>query len=135
MRRLIQAQLEEWFHSPHRKPLVLKGARQVGKTFAVNEFGKTFIEGQNRGKYHYLDLKKERDLHSIFQDTQDIKKIIEFIELKKRTKILPGKDLIFFEIKAKIDFTHASFVNSFIYLITSSDFVTFLIMCVTEFGG
>jgi len=97
MRRLIRSNLQDWYSSPHRKPLVLKGARQVGKTFAVNEFGRTVVEGQNGGRYHYFDLKKERDLHSIFQETQDIKKILEFIELKKQTKITAGRDLIFLD--------------------------------------
>ena len=40
--REILQQLEQWKQSPNRKPLILRGARQVGKTTVVNEFGKTY---------------------------------------------------------------------------------------------
>ena len=44
MQRTIRTQLQKWFQSPDRKPLILKGARQVGKTFAINQFGRQTIK-------------------------------------------------------------------------------------------
>ena len=49
-KREIQSRLEEWRQSSRRKPLVLRGARQVGKTTVVNQFGRTF------DNYIYLNL-------------------------------------------------------------------------------
>lgn len=97
MKRLIAHSLKKWLESPQRKPLVLQGARQVGKTYSVNAFGKEIIEKQKNGKYHYIDLKKELDLHSIFQENQDPEKILKLIELKKKTPIHRTQDLVFFD--------------------------------------
>ena len=44
MRRFIIEKLKEWKESKYRKPLILKGARQVGKTYSVLEFGRTHYE-------------------------------------------------------------------------------------------
>src|SRR5262249_44701568 len=94
MKRLIHSQLETWFQDPKRKHLVLKGARQVGKTSALHAFGNEFVTKRHQGRYHSLDLKKEKELHSIFQENQDPKKIIELIELQKRIQINPHIDLL-----------------------------------------
>ena len=51
--RLLLKELQEWKTSIDRKPLVLQGARQVGKTTLVNDFGKTYDQ------YLYLNLEKE----------------------------------------------------------------------------
>ena len=44
MERLIIKKLEQWKNSPHRKPLILRGARQVGKTWVMKEFGKRYFK-------------------------------------------------------------------------------------------
>ena len=53
--RKIQKELQEWKDSPFRKPLVLRGARQTGKTTVINQFSKEF------DTYIYLNLEKESD--------------------------------------------------------------------------
>ena len=52
--RKIQKELQEWKDSPFRKPLVLRGARQTGKTTVINQFSKEF------DTYIYLNLEKEK---------------------------------------------------------------------------
>lgn len=96
MQRRVFEKLAEWYHSADRKPLVLRGARQVGKTFAVTHFGRGIVTKKG-GNYHYIDLKKEENLHSIFQDTNDPQKIIELIEVRKNIKIDVRKDLLFLD--------------------------------------
>ena len=59
-RRDILFHLERWKVDTHRKPLILRGARQVGKTTVVNEFGKQF------DNYLYLNLEK-REAASLFE--------------------------------------------------------------------
>lgn len=94
MKRLIFNQLEQWSEEKDRKPLILRGARQVGKTYAVNHFGHLWSA---KGNYHYVDLKSEKDLHSIFKETNDPKKIIDLISLKKNIRVDCNRDLIFFD--------------------------------------
>ena len=45
MKRFVAEKLEAWKNSPRRKPLVLRGARQVGKTWSVLDFGRSHFEG------------------------------------------------------------------------------------------
>src|SRR5690242_4950616 len=97
LERTALKQLREWYHRPNRKPLVLQGARQVGKTFTVNRLGREFVEAQNEGRYYYFDLAKEDDLHLAFQETHDPKKILQFIELRKNIKFNLERDLVFLD--------------------------------------
>lgn len=93
MKRSISKELATWKHAKKRKPLVLKGARQVGKTWILHEFG----QSQYRDKgysYHYIDLKEMRDFHSIFTETYDPNKIITLLEFQLRQKIDPANDLL-----------------------------------------
>ena len=58
MERLILNKLLEWKNSPYRKPLILKGVRQVGKTWILKEFGKRYYEkeGQFYLTFHTIPL-------------------------------------------------------------------------------
>ena len=60
-KREIQSRLEEWRRSSRRKPLVLRGARQVGKTTVVNQFGRTF------DNYIYPKIRKQSQWQSQLQ--------------------------------------------------------------------
>lgn len=91
MKRMLENQLLEWKESKRRKPLILRGARQVGKTWLVeNVLGKEF---ENCVK---IDLEKKRDLHTYFEGDLDPAVIVSYLELSTE-KITPGKTLLFFD--------------------------------------
>lgn len=69
-KRQLTAQLHEWKNKPNRKPLILRGARQVGKTTLIKEFAKTYKH------LLYLNLEKKAD-SQYFEQTDDVKTIIE----------------------------------------------------------
>lgn len=83
-RNAIQA-LQKWKSSEDRKPLVLKGARQVGKTWLMKEFGASAYE-----HYAYFNFDEEDELKSIFEANKNPQRIIELLSLIAGDKILPG---------------------------------------------
>jgi len=91
MKRLIEQELLQWKKSSRRKPLVLRGARQVGKTWLVEQVLAKDFEG-----FVKIDLEKRRDLHSVFGDNLDPKRILNLLELATG-KIIPGKTLLFLD--------------------------------------
>ena len=82
MYRKIYKKLLEWKNALERKPLMLLGARQVGKTYIIEEFCK-----KNFDNYVYINLDKEENMASIFESTIDPDKIIEMIEIIKNINI------------------------------------------------
>jgi len=84
--------LLKWKNSFDRKPLILKGARQVGKTWLMIEFGKTYYDN-----YVYYNFDEEEELKSIFQKNKNPERIIELLSLLSNTKIYPLKTLIIFD--------------------------------------
>ena len=92
MNRHVINQLLEWKNSDNRKPLVLKGARQVGKTWLMKEFGKNHYEDT-----FYFNFDEEDELKSIFETNKDPYRIVELLGLIKDKKILPKKHLIIFD--------------------------------------
>lgn len=75
MWRLVTDELRKWSDSPRRKPLIVRGARQVGKTWAVNEFATArFSAG------HVVDLERRRDLHRLFDGDLDPRRILGELE-------------------------------------------------------
>jgi len=93
MKRNILKQIEAWQCAPGRKPLVLKGARQVGKTWALQAFGRNQYEALGY-HCHYIDLRERKDLHSIFAETSDPKQIVELLQFRLRVPIDVDRDLI-----------------------------------------
>ena len=91
MERTIYQKLIEWKDSPTRKPLVLLGARQVGKTYILKELGKR--EFQNTV---YINCDNNSFAATLFRDF-DIPRIIHAIEVNYEVKIEVGKTLIFFD--------------------------------------
>ena len=61
MRRFIDDQLQQWQDSTRRKPLILRGARQVGKTWSLKEFGKNYFES-----VALVDLERNPSLRKLF---------------------------------------------------------------------
>ena len=92
MKRRAIAQLALWKESQDRKPLVLKGARQVGKTWLMEEFGRQYYQD-----YFYFNFDEEEELKSIFKSNKDPLRIVELLGMLKGKKIFPGTHLIIFD--------------------------------------
>lgn len=90
-RNAIEALLK-WKNDEERKPMVLKGARQVGKTWLMKEFGKNHYDN-----YVYFNFDEEDELQSIFETNKNPKRIIELLSLVAGEKILPGTTLVIFD--------------------------------------
>jgi predicted AAA+ superfamily ATPase len=91
MHRTASDYLKKWLHSPIRMPLVIRGARQTGKSYLVEKFAK------NHFKYQAMvNLEVDKHLHSIF-DTLDPKKICQTISATSDVSIVPGKTLLFLD--------------------------------------
>lgn len=88
--RDILASLKQWKNDTHRKPLVLRGARQVGKTTLINEFGKEF------DNYLYLNLEK-KEAQDIFELSLPLKDLLPFIFAHCRKIKQAGNILIFID--------------------------------------
>lgn len=95
MYRKAIEELKQWKSRKNRKPLILRGARQVGKTWLMQEFASTCYE-----KYVYINFEDEEVLQHVFEDNFDIDRIIESIELRFSTSITNDTLLIFDEIQS-----------------------------------
>ena len=84
--------LVTWKASDGRKPLVLRGARQVGKTWLMKEFGERFYNS-----YVYFNFDEEDELRSIFETSKNPHRIVELLSMIAGEKILPGETLILFD--------------------------------------
>lgn len=91
MQRTIIQQLIEWKNNPDRKPLVLKGARQIGKTWILKEFGKTQYQ-----HVAYIRCDNEPVANNLFAD-YNISRIVKVVEAITKVPIIPGKTLIIFD--------------------------------------
>ena len=96
MERNALQKLIEWNNNSRKKPLIIWGARQVGKTYLVEElFAKTFY----KNNYIYIDCKKEDEIREFCSETANARKIIEYISLRKGRQINEKTLLIFDEIQ------------------------------------
>ncbi len=82
---------DKWFRKEKRKPLVIRGARQVGKTVAVTLFGE-----KNFKDVIVLNLEKD-EYSSMFQRLMPVTDLIQLIQLRTRKKIIPGSTLLFID--------------------------------------
>ncbi len=92
MRRLLFDKLVEWKDSPYRKPLILWGARQVGKTWLMKEFGNRCFDGAV-----YISFYNNSRIYSIFEDDYDVRRIINALEINLHVNIIPGRTLLIFD--------------------------------------
>lgn len=92
MERFILKKLLAWKDSPYRKPLILKGVRQVGKTWILKEFGKSYYENMA-----YFNFDENPDYKQFFETTKDIERILQNLMLASGQKIEPEKTLIIFD--------------------------------------
>lgn len=89
MKRKITQQLIEWKNSSTRKPLIVNGARQVGKTFILREFGR-----ENYKNTVYVNLESNGTVASLFNDDISPSKLIKYLEAETGERILPNETLI-----------------------------------------
>ena len=92
MKRFILDELVKWKGSKYRKPLILKGARQIGKTYILQQFGKENYEG-----VAYFNFDHDEDLYNLFTNTKDPKRLLEQLAFIYGKAIIPGKTLIIFD--------------------------------------
>jgi uncharacterized protein len=93
MIRLKANELSHWKNKPGRKPLILNGARQVGKSYLVKEFGKTAFNGN----IVVINFEKQKQIHQIFEKDIDIPRIIFELNAALNTNIEAGKTLLFLD--------------------------------------
>ena len=92
MERDCMKRLLEWKKSKFRKPLVLYGARQVGKTWIMKEFGKNYYEDTA-----YFNFEENSALSTLFRQNKNAKRLIELLTMIHGKAIVPGKTLIIFD--------------------------------------
>ena len=92
MKRDIYPRLAAWKLSPRRKPLILDGARQVGKTYALKHFGRTSYE-----KMAYFNFEKDEKLAGYFNETLEPRQLIKMLALHLNVVIEPKNTLIIFD--------------------------------------
>jgi uncharacterized protein len=85
-----------WKDKPNRKPLIVNGARQVGKSWLIKHFGETYFQG----KTHIINFERNKQLHAIFKADFDTKRIIFELNLALNISIEAGHLLFFDEIQA-----------------------------------
>jgi hypothetical protein len=93
MKRIISLKLLEWKEKSDRKPLIIRGARQTGKSYSVAEFGKDHFEGE----VHTINFEKQPDWIPIFEKNLDAVRILSDLEIYLNKRIIPGRDLLFLD--------------------------------------
>lgn len=96
MERIALQKLIDWNNNKRKKPLIVWGARQVGKTYLVQEL---FAETYYKKNYIYVDCKKEDEIREFCSKTANAEKIIEYISLRKGKQISKNTLLIFDEVQ------------------------------------
>lgn len=92
MQRLILQQLIEWKNSPHRKPLIMQGTRQVGKTWLLKELGTHYYEN-----LAYFNFDENPEYRQFFTTTKNPARILENLMLAGSCKIAPARTLVVFD--------------------------------------
>lgn len=91
MKRIIDTHLENWMNDPHRKALLIRGARQVGKTYSVRNLAQKFT--------HFIEVnfESDRSVHQFFRADLDPDEICINLSAYYKTPIQDGKTLLFFD--------------------------------------
>ena len=92
MKRIIYDELKKWKHSKSRKPLMMYGARQVGKTYILKEFGE-----QEYDSLVYVNCYKNDLVRTLFSGNADIDRILVGLSSISHKTIIPGKTLVFLD--------------------------------------
>ena len=92
MQRFLMDDLITWKNKTNRKPLILKGARQVGKTWLMKEFGENHFK-----KTAYVSFYNNQRMQKVFEEDYDINRIIMNINIEAQVEVTPGDTLIIFD--------------------------------------
>ncbi len=92
VKRTIETHLIRWKNAPDRKPLILKGARQTGKTYSLETFAKKEFR-----KLHYINFQEDKDTCRLFAGNLSPAHILESMEFYLDTRIQRKKDIVFFD--------------------------------------
>lgn len=92
MERFLMNDLVEWKQKVNRKPLILKGARQVGKTWIMREFGRRYFK-----KVAYVTFYNNQRMKKVFEEDYDINRILININVETHTEVTPEDTLIIFD--------------------------------------
>lgn len=92
MQRMIMKNLIHWKEKRNRKPLILKGARQVGKTWIMKEFGKQCFTN-----IAYINFDSDLRIRKIFEEDYDVKRILRMLNIEAGVPIIPEETLIIFD--------------------------------------
>lgn len=92
MKRNVTTQLMKWKNNQNRHPLIIKGARQVGKTYILKEFGKNYFP-----RCHYINFEENERLGKIFSDDLNPQQILKELSFHLTAPINPGDDLLIFD--------------------------------------
>lgn len=92
MKRNAIQDMVKWKNDEERKPLILRGARQVGKTWLMKEFGRNHYRNMV-----YFNFDEDDDLKSIFEANKNPRRIIELLSLISGERILPNETLLVFD--------------------------------------
>ncbi len=92
MKRKLFTKLLEWKNSKYRKPLLLQGARQVGKTYLLKEFGQ-----REFNQIHYINFEKANDVEFVFKENFNVKRIVDDISIILNKNINIKEDVLIFD--------------------------------------
>jgi predicted AAA+ superfamily ATPase len=92
MKRQVYEKLVQWRNKKGRKPLVIKGARQVGKTWLIKKFGETEF-----GSFVYINCDSNERISELFEHDYDVKRILRGLSAVTEVSIIPGETLIFLD--------------------------------------
>lgn len=92
MKRFILSELIKWKENKYRKPLILKGARQIGKTYILKQFGE-----ENYEDVAYFNFDHDEELYNLFENNKNPQRILEQLTFIHKKAIRPEKTLIIFD--------------------------------------
>lgn len=92
MERFLLKKLLAWKTSPYRKPLIVKGVRQVGKTWILKEFGRLYYDN-----VAYFNFDENEEYKQFFDTTKNVNRILQNLSMASSQTILPEKTLIIFD--------------------------------------
>jgi predicted AAA+ superfamily ATPase len=92
MKRLLDTVLLEWKNSSRRKPLIVRGARQVGKTYTISVFGSAYFKN-----FVVIDFERNPKFRNIFENDLQPSRILNELELASGQRIIQGETLVFFD--------------------------------------
>ena len=92
MKRSVESDLLVWKNNPQKKPLVVYGARQVGKTYSILKFGK-----EHYAQTLYFNFENNLPLRSVFEQDLDVDRLLTALSAMSGKQIIPGQTLIIFD--------------------------------------